>query len=217
MAARFVLAIAADRQSGAGATARPAGRGCGSRRPRPSRCLYFRAKAFQCAGSPDACAAWPSFIVSADGARLGYQTSYQFCEANSVFGTPRGGRRTVPMRRPSPGSARSCPVERCGCSWTGPPSCQFSCVCRDPVGGLRAACRPLEGGWRSDAKCAKTGGESGADDTAIASPDRDGCRARPRAARQSCRRARRCWACRCRRRAPRPDAGCSRTGCGGPA
>ena len=41
------------------------------------------------------------FTVSALGDRFGNQTSYQSCEANSDFGTPRGGRRTVPMRRPS--------------------------------------------------------------------------------------------------------------------
>eukprot|EP01137_Pigoraptor_chileana_P034650 Opistho-2@27513 len=40
-------------------------------------------------------------MVSALGARLGYQTSYQFCAANCALGTPRGGRRTVPMRSPS--------------------------------------------------------------------------------------------------------------------
>src|SRR5512134_205345 len=43
-----------------------------------------------------------SFMVSLLGARLGNQTSYQFCDENSVFGTPRGGRCTVPMRMPSP-------------------------------------------------------------------------------------------------------------------
>ena len=43
----------------------------------------------------------PSFIVGRLGARLGNQTSYQFCEANLDLGTPRGGRRTVPMRKPS--------------------------------------------------------------------------------------------------------------------
>src|SRR5205085_647078 len=35
------------------------------------------------------------------GDRLGSQTSYQFCAANCDLGTPRGGRRTVPNRRPS--------------------------------------------------------------------------------------------------------------------
>src|SRR5881227_1290990 len=42
-----------------------------------------------------------NFIVGRLGARLGNQMSYQFCDANLAFGTPRGGRRTVPMRRPS--------------------------------------------------------------------------------------------------------------------
>jgi hypothetical protein len=40
-------------------------------------------------------------MVGRLGARLGNQTSYQFCEANLDLGTPRGGRRTVPMRKPS--------------------------------------------------------------------------------------------------------------------
>jgi len=40
----------------------------------------------------------PSFTASVLGARFGYQTSYQSCAENSDFGTPRGGRRTVPMR-----------------------------------------------------------------------------------------------------------------------
>jgi hypothetical protein len=40
-------------------------------------------------------------MVGRLGERLGNQTSYQFCEANLDLGTPRGGRRTVPMRRPS--------------------------------------------------------------------------------------------------------------------
>jgi hypothetical protein len=40
-------------------------------------------------------------MVSTLGARFGNHTSYQSCEANADFGTPRGGRRTVPMRRPS--------------------------------------------------------------------------------------------------------------------
>src|SRR5690606_23391800 len=47
------------------------------------------------------CASSASFTSSALGERLGNQTSYQSCVANSDFGTPRGGRRTVPMRRPS--------------------------------------------------------------------------------------------------------------------
>src|SRR5258708_1266463 len=33
---------------------------------------------------------------------VGNHTSYQFCGANLFLGTPRGGRRTVPMRMPSP-------------------------------------------------------------------------------------------------------------------
>jgi hypothetical protein len=61
---------------------------------------YFFANTAHCAG---VVAARPSVMVSTLGARLGSQTSYQFCVANSDFGTPRGGRRTVPMRWPSPG------------------------------------------------------------------------------------------------------------------
>ena len=41
------------------------------------------------------------FIVSTLGARLGNHTSYQLPDANCALGTPRGGRRTVPMRSPS--------------------------------------------------------------------------------------------------------------------
>jgi hypothetical protein len=41
-------------------------------------------------------------MVSTLGDRFGYQTSYQSCDANSAFGTPLGGRRTVPIRVPSP-------------------------------------------------------------------------------------------------------------------
>src|SRR5215475_4910921 len=37
------------------------------------------------------------------GERLGSQTSYQLSFENRVFGTPRGGRRTVPSRTPSSG------------------------------------------------------------------------------------------------------------------
>src|SRR5574337_2064627 len=48
------------------------------------------------------------FMVSRLGARLGNQTSYQFRDENSALGTPRGGRRTVPMRVPSP-STRGLP------------------------------------------------------------------------------------------------------------
>ena len=41
-------------------------------------------------------------------ARFGNHTSYQFCAENSLFGTPRGGRRTVPIRVPHsrPGRAK---------------------------------------------------------------------------------------------------------------
>src|SRR5262245_51229673 len=60
---------------------------------------YFLAKARHCAG---VAAARPSFMVGTLGARVGNHTSYQFREANSDFGTPRGGRRTVPIRGPSP-------------------------------------------------------------------------------------------------------------------
>ena len=41
-------------------------------------------------------------ISAALGANVGNQTSYQSSLANLAFGTPRGGRRTVPMRSPSP-------------------------------------------------------------------------------------------------------------------
>jgi len=47
-------------------------------------------------------AAYPNFIVPTLGAKFGNQTSYQFCDANSDFDTPRGERRTVPIRNPSP-------------------------------------------------------------------------------------------------------------------
>ena len=43
-------------------------------------------------------------MVSRLGARLGNHTSYQFCFENCAFGTPRGGRRTVPIRSPSRGA-----------------------------------------------------------------------------------------------------------------
>ena len=49
----------------------------------------------------------PSFIVGTLGARLGNQTSYQSSAAKRLFGTPRGGLRTVPMRSPS---SRACGV-----------------------------------------------------------------------------------------------------------
>src|SRR5262245_46411086 len=42
--------------------------------------------------------------VAASGARIGSQTSYQSSFAWRDLGTPRGGRRTVPMRSPSPGA-----------------------------------------------------------------------------------------------------------------
>ena len=45
-----------------------------------------------------------SLTVSAAGARFGSHTSYQLPDANAAFGTPRGGRRTVPMRKPSCGN-----------------------------------------------------------------------------------------------------------------
>jgi hypothetical protein len=45
--------------------------------------------------------------ASTEGASSGSQMSYQFCRACSAFGTPRGGRRTVPMRRPSPRARRT--------------------------------------------------------------------------------------------------------------
>src|SRR5258706_9324380 len=59
---------------------------------------YLRTNAAHCAG---VAAESPSFIVARLGARFGYHASYQSRAANCDFGTPRGGRRTVPMRRPS--------------------------------------------------------------------------------------------------------------------
>jgi hypothetical protein len=46
----------------------------------------------------------PSFTVASLGESSGSHTSYQLSEANFAFGTPLGGRRTVPMRKPSPRS-----------------------------------------------------------------------------------------------------------------
>ena len=45
-------------------------------------------------------------MVATLGASTGNQTSYQSSRAKSFFGTPRGGRRTVPSRVPSSASAR---------------------------------------------------------------------------------------------------------------
>src|SRR5438552_3156314 len=59
---------------------------------------YFLKKARHSFGVVARCAI---FMVSTLGARFGNQTSYQFCDANAFLGTPRGGRRTVPMRGPS--------------------------------------------------------------------------------------------------------------------
>jgi hypothetical protein len=59
---------------------------------------YFLMNLLHCAGVS---AESPSFMDGRLGARLGNQTSYQFCEENLDLGTPRGGRRTVPMRKPS--------------------------------------------------------------------------------------------------------------------
>jgi hypothetical protein len=42
-------------------------------------------------------------MVPTLGARFGNHTSYQSCDENWAFGTPRGGLRTVPIRVPSPG------------------------------------------------------------------------------------------------------------------
>src|SRR5262245_20458796 len=41
-------------------------------------------------------------MVGTLGARVGNHTSYQSSFENRALGTPRGGRRTVPMRAPSP-------------------------------------------------------------------------------------------------------------------
>src|SRR4030043_1398642 len=62
---------------------------------------YLRKKAFH---SSSVLALWPILIVSGLGARFGNHTSYQFCEAYLVLGTPRGGRLTVPIRIPSSGT-----------------------------------------------------------------------------------------------------------------
>jgi hypothetical protein len=62
---------------------------------------YFLVNFDQSAGDA---APRPSFIASTLGARFGNHTSYQFCFENCAFGTPRGGRRTVPIRVPSLGS-----------------------------------------------------------------------------------------------------------------
>lgn len=43
-------------------------------------------------------------MIATLGASVGNQTSYQFWDENWAFGTPRGGRRTVPIRVPSFGS-----------------------------------------------------------------------------------------------------------------
>src|SRR5215468_8240904 len=59
---------------------------------------YFLMNLFHSAGVS---AERASFMVGRLGARLGNQTSYQFWDANLDLGTPRGGRRTVPMRKPS--------------------------------------------------------------------------------------------------------------------
>jgi len=45
-----------------------------------------------------------SLTVFGEGARFGNQTSYQLPDENSDFGTPRGGRLTVPIRNPSFGT-----------------------------------------------------------------------------------------------------------------
>lgn len=94
-----------QRRSWPGAIERQAGQ-CNDCSPASAiSARYFLAKTAHWPGL-ETC--WPSFTVSRLGARLGNQTSYQFRRVNSDFGTPRGGRRTVPMRRPSP-SARGLP------------------------------------------------------------------------------------------------------------
>src|SRR5437763_1104515 len=60
--------------------------------------LYLRTNAAHSAG---VVASRATFMVATLGARVGNHTSYQFCELNFSLGTPRGGRRTVPMRVPS--------------------------------------------------------------------------------------------------------------------
>ena len=98
MAPRLVLAVAADREirrmRKGGEQVEGAVRiGCG----------HLGTKFFlNAAQSRSVVALLPSLMVSTLGARFGYQTSYQSSRAKRVAGTPRGGRCTVPMRRPSP-------------------------------------------------------------------------------------------------------------------
>src|SRR5262245_50140298 len=61
---------------------------------------YLLLNADHCAGDT---AAWASFMVATLGARVGNHTSNQFCFENCALGTPRGGRRTVPILVPSRG------------------------------------------------------------------------------------------------------------------
>jgi hypothetical protein len=66
---------------------------------------YFRMNVIQ---ARSVLADRPNFTVSMLGASTGSQTSKKFLEERWLVGTPRGGRRTVPIRNPSPGN-RSLP------------------------------------------------------------------------------------------------------------
>ena len=98
MATRLVLAVAAHREIARARERGEQGESMTCLRGRHLGFWYFLANAAHSAGVVAAC---PSFIVSRLGARFGNQTSYQFFDENSVLGTPRGGRRTVPIRKPS--------------------------------------------------------------------------------------------------------------------
>ena len=86
-------------RSRSGAIARRRARGVEPSRAQPSRRDTASRRR---PAARSVAAAWPSATSWALGASSGSQTSYQFCAACSLFGTPRGGRLTVPMRRPSP-------------------------------------------------------------------------------------------------------------------
>ena len=93
MAAPLVLAVTAYREVGAVRQRGEQRERVPRRRCRHLAEVYLREKAFHWAG---VFAVSPSFIVSRLGASVGNHTSYQSWDANSAFGTPRGGRRTVP-------------------------------------------------------------------------------------------------------------------------
>ena len=87
------------------ARARPAHRATGSARRRHlARDTSSRTRPIVCPSSRPG----RVFMSSALGASTGNQTSYQSSREKSALGTPRGGRRTVPRRVPSP-AARAVP------------------------------------------------------------------------------------------------------------